>query len=178
MILFKAYFSPTNDGYKGKLMACKIDLYDLIDKTNANPIFIRLAWHDSGTYDSKTKKGGANGSIRFMPEIGHGANAGLQKALDLLKPIKEKYDILSWADIIQMASALSVEHAGGPKIAMKYGRVDVPDENGCAPDGNLPAAEAPFPREASSPQAHLRDVFHRMGLDDREIVALSYVSFV
>ncbi len=26
-----------------------------------------------------------------------------------------------WADLMQMASAVAVEHAGGPKIPMKYG---------------------------------------------------------
>ncbi len=31
------------------------------------------------------------------------------------------YSLLSWADLIQMASAVAVEHAGGPKIPMKYG---------------------------------------------------------
>ena len=50
---------------------------------NANPIMVRLAWHDSGTYDKEISEwpacGGANGSIRFEPEINHGANAGLSK---------------------------------------------------------------------------------------------------
>jgi catalase (peroxidase I) len=41
---------------------------------------VRLAWHDSGTYDVSIKEwpkaGGAIGSIRFSPEITHGANKG------------------------------------------------------------------------------------------------------
>ena len=49
-----------------------------------------------------------------------------------LKPIKEKYPLCSWADTIQMASALAIEHAGGPKIDMKYGRVDI-EAKDCAP---------------------------------------------
>lgn len=157
----------------------KIDLLDMIDETNANPILIRLAWHDSGTYDAKStaewpRKGGANGSIRFTPEIGHGANAGLQKALDLLKPIKEKYgDEISWSDLIQMASALSVEHAGGPVIKMVYGRIDAESPEDCAPEGNLPDGNAPFHDGASSPAQHLRNIFYRMGFNDQQIVALS-----
>jgi Peroxidase len=69
-------------------------------------------------------------SIRFEPEIKHGANAGLSKGLTLLEPIKAQYPKVSWADLIQLASAVAVEHAGGPRIAMKYGRVDAsgPDE--------------------------------------------------
>ena len=41
---------------------------------------VRLAWHDSGTFDVNInewpKAGGAIGSIRFSPEITHGANKG------------------------------------------------------------------------------------------------------
>jgi len=40
-----------------------------------------LAWHASGTYDTKTKTGGSNGAtMRFEPEIKEGANAGLVHA--------------------------------------------------------------------------------------------------
>lgn len=53
--------------------------------------------------------GGANGSIRFKPEINHGANAGLNGCLGLLDPIKEKYPDVSYADLMQMGSAVSVE---------------------------------------------------------------------
>lgn len=139
---------------------------------------VRLAWHDSGTYDASigTSKwprcGGANGSIRFSPEINHGANAGLSKALGLLEEIKQKYPTVSWADLMQMASATGVEVVGGPKIDMIYGRVDVATPEECAPEGNLPAAMNPFPH-GDNARDHLRRVFHRMGFNDREIVALS-----
>ena len=63
-----------------------------VDKMNCNPILLRLAWHDAGTYDkSKTDfgdRGGANGSIRFSPEITMGANNGLDKAVKYLEPFK------------------------------------------------------------------------------------------
>ena len=39
------------------------------------------SWHDAGTYDAKTKTGGANGSIRTEKESNHGANAGIHIAL-------------------------------------------------------------------------------------------------
>ena len=54
------------------------DLKEMIDKANCAPIMVRLAWHDAGTFDvSKADKpfparGGANGSIRFDPELAHG----------------------------------------------------------------------------------------------------------
>jgi catalase (peroxidase I) len=98
---------------------------------------VRLAWHDSGTYCAKSKTGGANGSSRFMPESGHGANAGLKVARDLLQPVKDRYPEISYADLYQLASVTAVEHAGGPKIPFKLGRVDVV-EDACTPDGRLP----------------------------------------
>lgn len=71
------------------------DLVDaLLKEKNCGPVMVRLAWHDSGTFDVNIKEawpkaGGAIGSIRFAPEINHGANAGLAGAVALLEPIKE-----------------------------------------------------------------------------------------
>lgn len=49
------------------------------------PIMVRLAWHDAGTFCAKDNTGGANASIRFEPEISHGANAGLTAATQLMQ---------------------------------------------------------------------------------------------
>ena len=55
-------------------------MQELIETRNCHPILVRLAWHDSGTYDQRIKEwpqcGGANGAIRFDPEMNMGANAG------------------------------------------------------------------------------------------------------
>jgi len=163
---------------------------DILKEKNCGPVFVRLAWHDSGTYDVSIpdsewpKAGGAIGSIRFEPEINHGANAGLAGAVKLLEPVKEAFPGVSYADIFQMASARGIEMAGGPKIDMKYGRVDATGGDQCSPEGNLPDAEAgdegkfggaggTASTEDSAVEWHLRKVFYRMGLGDEEIVALS-----
>ena len=146
--------------------------------------------HQSGTYDKDIDDkwpaaGGAIGSIRFEPEIKHGANAGLANAVKLLEPVKEKYPTVSYADIFQMASARSIELAGGPSIDMKYGRVDATGPEQCSPEGNLPDGEADErtgkyggaggtkSTEDTTPFGHLRKVFYRQGFDDEGIVALS-----
>lgn len=176
---------------KADLAGAQTMIDALIKEKNCGPIFVRLAWHDSGTYDVNIeagfpKAGGAIGSIRFAPEINHGANAGLINAVKLLEPVKEKYPNVSYADIYQMASARTVALAGGPEIDMKYGRVDATSPEDAAgaggpPEGNLPDAE-PGPEGTlggnpamtdSAPEWHLRKVFYRMGLGDMEIVALS-----
>ena len=164
--------------YQESLKKCRDDLRAFIDEVNCHPILLRLAWHDAGTFDNTIGKwpqcGGANGSIRFDVEMNHGANAGLKKALTYLEPFKERYPNLSWADLIQLAGATAVECAGGPKMYMRYGRVDATGPEECPKEGNLPDAEPPY-HDGADPDAstHLRRIFYRMGFDDREIVALS-----
>uniref|UniRef100_A0A0E0KQV2 L-ascorbate peroxidase n=1 Tax=Oryza punctata TaxID=4537 RepID=A0A0E0KQV2_ORYPU len=154
-----------------ELKAAREDIRELLETTHCHPILVRLGWHDSGTYDKNIKewpqRGGANGSLRFDVELKHGANAGLVNALKLVQPIKDKYPNISYADLFQLASATAIEEAGGPKIPMTYGRVDVTGPEQCPPEGKLPDAGP------SAPADHLRKVFYRMGLDDKEIVVLS-----
>lgn len=97
----------------------------IIKEKCCGPILVRLAWHDSGTFDASVldpwpAAGGATGSIRFSPEITHGANKGLSNALAILQPVKDAFPDVSYADIFQMASARAIALAGGPSIDMKY----------------------------------------------------------
>ncbi|XP_021759715.1 probable L-ascorbate peroxidase 6, chloroplastic isoform X2 [Chenopodium quinoa] len=154
-----------------QLKNAREDIKELLQTKFCHPIMVRLGWHDAGTYNKDIKewpqRGGANGSLRFEAELKHGANAGLINALKLLQPIKDKYSGVTYADLFQLASATAIEEAGGPKIPMKYGRVDVTGPEQCPEEGRLPDAGPP------SPAQHLRDVFYRMGLNDKDIVALS-----
>ncbi|KAG4147687.1 hypothetical protein ERO13_D05G238400v2 [Gossypium hirsutum] len=154
-----------------QLKSAREDIKELLKSKFCHPILVRLGWHDAGTYNKNIeewpRRGGANGSLRFEVELKHAANAGLVNALNLLQHIKDKYSGVTYADLFQLASATAIEEAGGPKIPMKYGRVDVSGPNECPEEGRLPAAGPP------SPADHLREVFYRMGLNDKEIVALS-----
>jgi len=177
------------EDYTAQLKGAKAEVDKIIDATNANPIMVRLGWHDSGTHDASIseawpKGGGAIGSIRFKPEIMHGANAGLAGAVKMLEPVKTAFPKVTYADLFQMASASGIELAGGPKLGVRYGRMDATSPEQCSPEGNLPDAEAgpngkyggtsgTKPTEDTTPNGHLRKVFGRMGLNDEEIVALS-----
>lgn len=119
-------------------------------------------WHDAGTYDVNTRTGGANGSIRHEEEYNHGSNAGLKIAIDLLDPIKAKYPKVTYADLYQLAGVVAVEVTGGPTVEFIPGRRD---SSVCPREGRLPDAKKGAP--------HLRDIFYRMGLTDKDIVALS-----
>lgn len=155
------------DDYRKDLKRLKKELIDFIQERKCHPILLRLAWHDAGTYDSRIPTfpdcGGANGSIHFKDELDHGANAGLEKAIRFLQPFHHRYPNISWADLIQLAGALSVELAGGPKIPMRYGRMDavISAKEGALPD--------PFPK---NPIIHVRDTFQRLGMTSKETVAL------
>nr|AHK10128.1 peroxidase 2 [Hevea brasiliensis] len=154
-----------------QLRSAREDIKVLLKSKFCHPILVRIGWHDAGTYNKNIeewpKRGGANGSLRFEIELKHGANAGLVNALNLLQPIKDKYSGVTYADLFQLASATAIEEAGGPKVPMKYGRVDISAPEQCPEEGRLPSAGPPKPAD------HLREIFYRMGLNDQEIVALS-----
>jgi cytochrome c peroxidase len=102
--------------------------------------------------------------MRFSPEGSHGANAGLQHARDFLEPIKAQFPWITYGDLWTLGGVCAVQEMQGPAVPWRPGRQDR-DAAFCTPDGRLP--------DASREQRHLRDIFGRMGFDDREIVALS-----
>ncbi|AEE86596.1 L-ascorbate peroxidase 5, peroxisomal [Arabidopsis thaliana] len=147
--------------YLKEIEKTRRDLRALISSRNCAPIMLRLAWHDAGTYDAKKKTGGANGSIRFKEELNRPHNKGLEKAVAFCEEVKAKHPRVSYADLYQLAGVVAVEVTGGPAIPFTPGRKDADS----ADDGELPN-----PNEGAS---HLRTLFSRMGLLDRDIVALS-----
>jgi len=144
---------------KAKIMA-------LVEKERCGPVLVRLSWHDAGTYDKSSGTGGPRGVMRFRGgEADHGANKGLDIARNLLQPIHDQHPNISTADFWSLAGVAAIEAMGGPKINWKKGRTDAKSATEAAPEGRLP--------DASKGAPHLRDIFHRMGFNDREIVALS-----
>lgn len=142
------------------------------------PLFLRLAWHSAGTYCKHTKTGGSDGAtMRFEPELKWGANAGLDLAQKLLEPVKAKFPQVSYSDLWIFAAGVAIEEMGGQKVPFMPGRKDKASGTGCPvwqgpthKDGRLPSADCGSPDKTA---AHLRDIFYRMGFDDKEIVALS-----
>ncbi|KAL4332937.1 hypothetical protein GQ457_07G022900 [Hibiscus cannabinus] len=158
--------------YTDQLRGAREDIREVLKSKYCHPILVRLGWHDAGTYNKNVKewpqRSGANGSLRFEAEMKYKSNTGLINALKLIQPIKDKYPSLTYADLFQLASATAVEEAGGPKIPMKYGRLDASSPDHCPEEGRLPAAGA------SSPADHLRKVFSRMGFNDKVNLIVKY----
>lgn len=137
-------------------------------KANACPIASRLAWHASGTYSVKDNNGGSNGAtMRFGPEADEDANAGLGIVRDLLLPIKKRHPEISFADLWTLAGGLAIEFSGGPHIPFTFGRTDA-----SGPAVGCPASGWGRLPDGALGADHIRDVFYRMGFNDREIVAL------
>jgi len=174
--LQKPYTAPVTLGFLGWLFgsidytAVRKDIADILedydwDDSSWGPVLIRLAWHASGTYCTADGTGGSNGAtMRFKPEMEDGANAGLEFARNKLEKIKEKYPGISYADLWILASYVAIEEMGGPVIEFKPGRTDADSGAACPAVGRLP--------DAALGAQHIRDVFYRMGFNDREIVAL------
>jgi len=150
--------------------AVREDIKKLLDKEDwddgsVGPVFVRLAWHASGTYDHKSKSGGSAGAtMRFAPESTDGANAGLEKARAFLEPVKAKHPNISYSDLWVLAGNVAIEEMGGPQLRFTPGRVDHIDDKRVPKNGLLP--------DAAQGAQHIRDVFYRMGFNDQEIVAL------
>jgi len=157
------------------------------DDGSYGPIFLRLAWHSAGTYDKDTKTGGtANGAaMRFSPEKDDPENAGLGFARKLLEPIKEKYkDQISFADLWIFAAYVFLEQSGGPSIPFAPGREDCKEKDSIKP-GRLPVAEYGVDEKTvnevddegriegwEKTSKHVKDIFHRIGLSNKEATAL------
>ncbi|KAL9663354.1 hypothetical protein QQ045_018740 [Rhodiola kirilowii] len=95
------------------------------------------------------------------------ASSGVKKVHKFFLLPSHQNGGLTLTDLKAEIAKILGRRQGGPKIPMKYGRVDVSSHEERPPEGRLPDAGPP------SPAVHLRQVFYRMGLSDKDIVALS-----
>ena len=147
--------------------------------------------------------GGGTGNQRFAPLNSWPDNGNLDKARRLLWPIKRKYgNSLSWADLLILAGNCAIESMGGRTFGFGGGRPDVwePEEDiyWGAEDEWLGDNRYSGDRELENPLAavqmgliyvnpegpngnpdpvasgrDIRETFARMGMNDRETVALT-----
>mmetsp|Transcript_66813 Transcript_66813/g.184248 ORF Transcript_66813/g.184248 Transcript_66813/m.184248 type:complete len:221 (+) Transcript_66813:84-746(+) len=160
--------SPASTGSSYDLEAVRAEIEKTIDDeeerrgdgTSIGPTYVRLAWHCAGTFSKVDGTGGSNGCrMRFGPEAGWGANAGLSTARISLEAVHTKFPAMSYADLYTFAGKVAVEKMGGPTIPWSAGRSDLPDGTTSPPDGRLPNADMGSEDATAS---HLRDIFYRM----------------
>ena len=144
----------------------KKPFFDLFYRTPCMPLMVRMAFHDAGTYDAKSKTGGANGNMFHDEVLARPDQAGLKFAVDTVRDMQTKGNHLtarlSLADLCQLAGIAAIEYTGGPVIPFRVGRKDV-DAANLPPDGLLPNPYEP---------EKVMGTFHRMGFNEQEYVAL------
>ena len=87
------------------------DRYD--GQPDYGPLFVRLAQQCASTFRVTDWQGGCNGArLRFSPEKDWPVNKELDRALLLLKSIKDAHHGLSWADLIVLTGTVALEEAG------------------------------------------------------------------
>ena len=106
---------------------------------------------------------------RFSPGKDWPVNVNLDKALDLLDPIKNQFgDELSWADLIILAANTALEAASDDSISLSFcpGRVD--DKDGRGWEHLQPRIMGNF----SETLITLKDYISVMGISQKQFAAL------
>jgi catalase-peroxidase len=210
--------NPMEKSYNYAQQARKLDLkavkkdIEVVMKTSQDwwpadygtyaPFFIRLAWHNSGTYRTIDGRGGAGGGQqRFEALNSWPDNGSLDKARRLLWPVKQKYGSeLSWGDLMVLSGNVALESMGFDTFGYGLGRIDDwqtdmvywgPETNFMGDKRHSGARELAKPLGATqmgliyvNPEgpngnpdpiaaAHdIRTTFARMAMNDEETVAL------
>lgn len=142
----------------------------MADNPAMGPTLVRLCWHSCGSYSAADNSGGSNGAMmRFSPEKDWGSNAGLHVARNALENVKAKFPGITYADLYTLAGVVAISEMGGPTINWRSGRVDYSNGSKSPQLNRLPDADKGSKENTIS---HLREVFYRMGFNDKEIVAL------
>ena len=180
------YNGGINDPYAQLSKDVRSDVREAIqsDPTMAGSI-LRLAFHDAAVYDGRVLKGkgGSDGSIMY--EMDWSENRGLErKSLKFINELVSKQNSgenkggkLSIADTIALAGAEAVEVAGGPHIAIRMGRQDTyePSSRTLLRPIKGETERSDIVTTLPSPgldSLGLRIYFKRLGLDEKEFIAL------
>ncbi|MEI8107931.1 MAG: catalase/peroxidase HPI [Verrucomicrobiota bacterium] len=123
------------DALKQDLAALMTDSQDWwpADFGHYGGLFLRMTWHSAGTYRTGDGRGGGGrGQQRFAPLNSWPDNVNLDKARQLLWPIKQKYGRkISWADLMILTGNVALETMGFKTFGFGGGRKDVwePDQD-------------------------------------------------
>ncbi|KAJ6453703.1 putative L-ascorbate oxidase [Mycena sanguinolenta] len=122
--------------------------------------WIRTAYHDVATHNSRDGTGGLDASIRFPEEQARPENLGNGFANTVGIVFTEVNRYVSMADAIALGAVIAIENCGGPEIAFRGGRID-------AAEANAPGV----PQPDQSLDSHIA-AFSRQGFTQTEMIGL------
>ena len=165
------YPLPDAPSEQADMNAVEADLAAMLeDDSSATADWIRLAVNSANTFRFTDYLGGTNGGrIRFSPGKDWKTNEGLDKTLESLQPVKDKFgDGLTWADLIVLAGTVAAKVVGAPSdLGFAPGRSDATDGEGWESLGYMNA----------EPPTSVDEVYDRnalRGLSSKEFVALAF----
>jgi catalase-peroxidase len=151
----------------------QVDLHQLMNMTQTEHQFIRLAYQCASTFRATDYQGGCNGGrIRFPPGIDWPINKGLNDTILLLEPIKTKYgNDVSYADLFVLAGNVALERLYDiPKLSFCPGRTD--DVDGRAWK-SIEYGISDYPTSVEE----MIELLHRRGQSYKDFVALTFPLF-
>lgn len=142
------------------------------------PAILRLAWHASGTYNLMKQEardqGEAVAHSSFEQKLS--SNPGLaMTAMAWINNVHERHErLISLPDMYALAGVAAVRGLGGPNVKWRVGRPEDPKDATTSDQKLVKVAELGNRKKKKRSDADvLRDLFNRMGFDDRAIVALA-----
>jgi len=57
-------------------------------------------------------------TMRFAPESGHGANAGLNVAREIMEKVKQEFDWISYGDLWTLGGVAAIQVNGCPRSSL------------------------------------------------------------
>ncbi|PPR06787.1 hypothetical protein CVT24_011287 [Panaeolus cyanescens] len=113
---------PDGIGMFGILGNCTLIPRANIQSTTTAATWLRMAYHDSATFNITDQTGGIDGSIHFELDRPENIGDGLKRTQEEYSGHGTKY--VSNADVIAIGAAGAVANCGGPLIPIRGGRVD------------------------------------------------------
>ena len=120
------------------------------DEGSYGPVWVRIAWHASGTFDKSKGDGGSyKGTMQYKTELGHGANSGLARARDFLASIAEKEQV-DFATVTCTPSVVLLLFKSSVAPLSSGALAESAPESETVVEGRLPDASRVLPTFATS----------------------------
>ncbi|KAG8793521.1 hypothetical protein FRC12_002481 [Ceratobasidium sp. 428] len=153
---------PFGSGIIGRITPCRTSQSSLSNQPPAD--WLRTAFHNVISYDAATGAGGLDASLQW--ETDRAENRGGRSFNDTIEVMVKLHNTrATMADLLALAAYSAVGSCGGPKLAMKAGRIDA---TGPGPEGRVPKPSGPTPTMIQK--------FANVGFNQQEMIQVAFYS--